>query len=648
MRPSNAAASPLTASLPNTGEWRYYRSMETKQLNYFLVACQQYNQALAARELGVSPSTLSQSINDLEQELGLTLFSRHAAGHHATLQARLMYQAIEAALRRLVAAERYLRQPAAFEPTSFRITSPLRFSLGRISKAAMAAANIMEQRHPALFFDVRFSPPASMLSLDTFEEGDETPDSDLVLDYEDGTDDVGGEVICRDPWVAVLNPQGGGAGGSAEKHFEAIRNAPNLSLPDLPPVLIAAAQQFCGALGLPEPYESGADAGSLAEFASSSQPLCILMPQSMISERITQHRLTIVPMVEAPANHVVARLRRRHPMLETYLAELRKAIVAPERNNVYSANITTRQLRYFLAVAEHLNLTIAAKLLNVTQPAISAQLGKIESLIGSRLFDRRQSGLVAVPAVGQSQVMLREAMTAIDMVATRARNLVLLRRDRLAVGIIPFAERNGLLVRAFSELVTEWRRTHPTQELQILVAPSTVLHLWVKTRQVDFAFVEDVDARFPRLDLHSRDPLVLVTGAGSQMPLGRDITLRDAAKLPLVLPSRRFGLRVMIDRAANSQQLRITPAIVSDSLVLTLALIESGEFATIMPFETIRENVARGEVVAATIDDPGIWRELSIIYSADHALSESAREFIARFRNILSETKATAMAAPAA
>jgi LysR family nitrogen assimilation transcriptional regulator len=622
--------------------------METRQLNYFLVACQQQNQALAAHELAVSQSTLSQSINDLEQELGLELFSRSATGHHATLQARLMYQAIEATLRRLVAAERYLRQPALREPIPFRMTSPLRFSIGRISKAAMAAANTLEQIHPELFFNVKFSPPASMLALDAAEEGIAAPESDLTLDYEDAADETGSEVICRDPWVFVLNPQGGGDGGKSESHFEAIRNAPVLSLPDLPPLLIASAHRFCRALGLPEPHESGADAGSLVEFATASQPQFILMPQSMISNRIIQHRLTIVPLAEAPANHVVARYGRRHPMLQAYVAEIRKAIVAPERNNVYSANITMRQLRYFLAVAEHLNLTTAAKLLNVTQPAISAQLGKIESLVGRKLFERQQGGLVPAQAVRQAQSMLREAMSAAEMITNRAKNLVLLRRDRLAVGIIPFAERNGLLVRAFSGLVTEWNLMHPTQELQILVAPSTVLHLWVKTRQVDFAFVEDVDPRFPRLDLHSRDQLVLVTGARTSMPLGDTITLRDAAALPLVLPSRRFGLRVIIDRAANSDQVRITPAIVSDSLVLTLALIESGQFATIMPFETIRENVARGEVVCATIDHPVIWRELSIIYSADHALSEPARQFITRFRNMLSEAKATSMAEPAA
>jgi len=209
------------------------------------------------------------------------------------------------------------------------------------------------------------------------------------------------------------------------------------------------------------------------------------------------------------------------------------------------------------------------------------------------------------------------------------------------VGIIPFAEGNGRVVKGFGELVREWRRSNPAQELQILVAPSTVLHLWVKTRQVDIALVEDVDPRFPRLDLHSRDQLVLVTGSASTLRLKDTTSLREAADLPLVLPSRRFGLRAMIDRAATSARVRLAPDLISDSLVLTLSLIETGEFATIMPYETIRKHVLRGEVIISTISDPAIWRQLSIIYSSDLSLSDSARSFIARFRTILSESRAT-------
>ena len=64
--------------------------METRQIAYFLAACQQQNHALAAEELRIAPSTLSQNITDLEQELGLELFRLGQAGFYPTLEARAL------------------------------------------------------------------------------------------------------------------------------------------------------------------------------------------------------------------------------------------------------------------------------------------------------------------------------------------------------------------------------------------------------------------------------------------------------------------------------------------------------------------------------------------------------------------------------
>jgi LysR family transcriptional regulator, nitrogen assimilation regulatory protein len=607
--------------------------METAQLQYFLVACQMQSQAHAAKALGISPSTLSQSINDLERELGLELFTRHAGGHHATAQARLIYQTVEAAVRRLSAAERYLRLSGDLLPSVFRVRSSLRFSLGRLSKAALAAAVALERDHPSTFVDVQFSSPISALPDVLPMTSADGEGADLEIDYAVTGAPAAADILLRDPWVAVVHPQA--------DRFDAVLSASDYVLPDLPDALIAAAHALCESMGLPPPHPSGTDAGSLADLVLATEQSCLLMPQSMVSDRIVQDGLVVRPLTEAPPNFLLARAARAHPVLARYLAELKTALDTEAATTLHHARLTVRQLKYLIAVLDELNLTAAAKLLNISQPAVSAQLHKLERLVGRELFHRGRPGLVRAPGVGMASPMLGEAMAAVKQVGSRSKDISLHRRDRLSVGIIPFAEGNGRVVKGFGELVREWRRSNPAQELQILVAPSTVLHLWVKTRQVDIALVEDVDPRFPRLDLHSRDQLVLVTGSASTLRLKDTTSLREAADLPLVLPSRRFGLRAMIDRAATSARVRLAPDLISDSLVLTLSLIETGEFATIMPYETIRKHVLRGEVIISTISDPAIWRQLSIIYSSDLSLSDSARSFIARFRTILSESRAT-------
>ena len=48
-----------------------------------------------------------------------------------------------------------------------------------------------------------------------------------------------------------------------------------------------------------------------------------------------------------------------------------------------------RTMRYFLAAAREENITYAAELLHVTQPALSKQLKALEDELGKKLFMRR-------------------------------------------------------------------------------------------------------------------------------------------------------------------------------------------------------------------------------------------------------------------
>jgi len=51
-----------------------------------------------------------------------------------------------------------------------------------------------------------------------------------------------------------------------------------------------------------------------------------------------------------------------------------------------------RQIEYFLAVAEHGSIRRAADRLNVSQPTLTAQLARLEALLGIELFERTRTG----------------------------------------------------------------------------------------------------------------------------------------------------------------------------------------------------------------------------------------------------------------
>ena len=50
--------------------------------------------------------------------------------------------------------------------------------------------------------------------------------------------------------------------------------------------------------------------------------------------------------------------------------------------------IETRQLRYFEVVAKTLNFSRAAESMHITQAALSEQISRLETFVGTRLFER--------------------------------------------------------------------------------------------------------------------------------------------------------------------------------------------------------------------------------------------------------------------
>ncbi|MBB6120538.1 LysR family transcriptional regulator [Nocardiopsis algeriensis] len=76
-------------------------------------------------------------------------------------------------------------------------------------------------------------------------------------------------------------------------------------------------------------------------------------------------------------------------------------------------HVETRELRYFVAVAEELHFGHAAERLGIAQPPLSRAIRRLERRIDARLFDRNRRGVTLTRA---GAVLLREARAALDAV----------------------------------------------------------------------------------------------------------------------------------------------------------------------------------------------------------------------------------------
>jgi DNA-binding transcriptional LysR family regulator len=144
-----------------------------------------------------------------------------------------------------------------------------------------------------------------------------------------------------------------------------------------------------------------------------------------------------------------------------------------------------RHLRYFVAVAEELNFTRAAKRLGINQPPLSLQIQQLENELGTQLFRRRTRGVELTDAgklmLEEARVILKQVETAKTGVRRRARG----ETGRLIVGSAGATYFHPLIPAVFRE----YGMRYPGIILAPQASSTALLVARLCAGQIDIAFI---------------------------------------------------------------------------------------------------------------------------------------------------------------
>src|SRR3954470_2141373 len=148
------------------------------------------------------------------------------------------------------------------------------------------------------------------------------------------------------------------------------------------------------------------------------------------------------------------------------------------------ADLDSRLLRAFVAVAEELSFTRAAQRLHLTQQALSTQIRQLETRVGDRLLDRTTRSVGLTEAGERLLPHARAVLAALDtglgeLESTRRAGQMTLRVGLATTGVIPLV---GETLRRFAE---EQPGVHLTVSNHGMTDPSAGL----RDGNVDVGFV---------------------------------------------------------------------------------------------------------------------------------------------------------------
>ena len=243
-----------------------------------------------------------------------------------------------------------------------------------------------------------------------------------------------------------------------------------------------------------------------------------------------------------------------------------------------------RRLRYFVAVAEELNFTRAARKLHISQPPLSAQIRQLEKELGTPLLRRLTRGVELTDAgkllLEQARIILKQVDDAVSGVRRRARG----ETGRVIVGA------NGacfhpLVLKVLYECRTRYPSLAIAVEVELTNTP--LLIAWLRTGHIDACLlslpIDDNEglAIEPLVD----EDCVIALPHRHALANSASVSLASLAKEKFVLFQRSFNAAMYDSIFATCRRAGFSPKLEQEvaQIVSVIPVVAAGFGVSIVP-----------------------------------------------------------------
>lgn len=284
------------------------------------------------------------------------------------------------------------------------------------------------------------------------------------------------------------------------------------------------------------------------------------------------------------------------------------------------------EIQIFLEVAECRSFRAAADRCQLSQPAVSRAVSRIESRLGTRLFDRT-SRFVSLTPQGKAFLpiakrIVRDLTTSLDELGSYCSG----NEGHVVVAALPSVAASFL-----PEAIRDVMRDHPGVTVSIVDTLLEGVAAAVAQGDVDFGLaVEPAPGSSPVMfEPVVSDRFVAVLRSDHDLARREELSWADFESNPFVAMAGTTSVRALTDAAFRSARLTVSPAFEVSHLASAVALVAAGLGITALPELTLNA-VRQDDLVARPLRDPVRERTIGILLRANRTLSPAAEILKAR------------------
>lgn len=292
-----------------------------------------------------------------------------------------------------------------------------------------------------------------------------------------------------------------------------------------------------------------------------------------------------------------------------------------DMQNRHLPDLGTKQLSAVLAVAEHRSFIAAASHLQMSQPALTRIIKRVEDVLGTRLFDRT-TRIVELTNAGREFLPIAQRITdEIRMAAENLRGIADQQRGQVIVSCIMSIANNVL-----PSAVSAYRDAHPGIEIRLHDGIHGTIMEDVRSGAADFglSYLQDVPSGVETVHL-GRGSFDLVVRSENGLSHAKKGSIAFDALAHLNLISLPLGseTRRVLDATAATRGKRLNHAVTVTHIPTLLSFVRAGVGVAVVPSTSVM-GLLGDDLKRLNICEPEIALDIGVVKNAERELSPAA------------------------
>ncbi|WP_259400441.1 LysR family transcriptional regulator [Roseovarius sp. SCSIO 43702] len=290
--------------------------------------------------------------------------------------------------------------------------------------------------------------------------------------------------------------------------------------------------------------------------------------------------------------------------------------------------LTLRQLEVFNALFDAGSVSRAADRLNLSQPAVSVALGKLEVDIGFRLFHRDRGFFAPTSEALLLRDEVQQGVAALARVEERAREI-----RKGGVGSIIVASNGAMAYSLLPRVMAEFQRDHPETRIELRVHSSRRVAAWVGSRQIDIGLI---DAPVPAAGLEAelvQMACVVIMRADDPLAACKEVGPSNIAERAFIAVTGDHQVDRQVAHLMAQHGAELSYRASSYFYAIGRALVAAGGGIAII--DPVNGTAELGDGVVARPFRPTVVHDLAVIRPKGQPMGLAAERFHARLRAAL-------------